>query len=83
MKISQFFKDKSSRVGRKSFKVYLLKGSCLRLSRNIFSYICFLVFEVFQVFHLLHVAAIGGWPPAANFTLVNSIDFINFTRKTF
>ena len=39
------------------------------ISKNIFWYICFLVFEMFQVFHL-YLAAVGGWPPAANFTLV-------------
>ena len=46
-----------------------------------FSYICFLVFEVFQVFHLLHLAAVGGWLPAANFTLVNLSDKLNLKRR--
>ena len=38
----QFFKHKTGGVGPKSFIVLLLKWSCLRLSRNIFSGICWI-----------------------------------------
>ena len=36
VKISQFFKYKNGGVGPKTFTVYVLKKSCLGLSRNIF-----------------------------------------------
>ena len=36
---------------------------------------------MFQVFHLLHLAAVGGWLPAANFTLVNLSDKLNLKRR--
>ena len=37
MKMPQIFENKSGGVGPKDFTVWLLKSSCFRLSRNIFS----------------------------------------------
>ena len=48
--------------------------------------IFFLVLEVFQVFHFLHLAAVHGWPPAANFTLEiksSSCNAVVFTISIF